>query len=296
MYVITQNIDHNTVEIKSTSDGVYAKLYLNDGGSLQELILNNIKLISDLSPLTYKSTYASAILFPFANRIEDGTYRFNEKQFQFATNNKEENNALHGLVYNKLFSIKATSTDKDSAQLILEYEYDPPEDSFPFPFNIQLKYTFTKNRLDLNVLVENKTARAFPFTIGWHPYFFSENLNKSFLDFESHLKLNIGDRNIGRDLQEVKHNDSLSLNNKSLDDCWLLDGNNVIFKTPAYSLNLSSSEPNSFLQVYTPPKKNTIALEPTTGVSNSFNNKIGLKVLKPNNVFDITWSLKIDAY
>jgi len=37
--------------------------------------------------------------------------------------------------------------------------------------------------------------------------------------------------------------------------------------------------------VYTPPKLNTIAIEPTTGVSNSFNNKIGLNTLKANDTF-----------
>jgi aldose 1-epimerase len=59
---------------------------------------------------------------------------------------------------------------------------------------------------------------------------------------------------------------------------------------------LDTSEPNGFLQVYTPPKANVVAIEPTTGVSNSFNNKIGLKTLEPNKIFEIKWSLKIQVY
>jgi len=65
----------------------------------------------------------------------------------------------------------------------------------------------------------------------------------------------------------------------------------VVFETPKYKLHLASSEPNGFLQVYTPLKKNIVAIEPCTGLSNSFNNKIGLKILDPKAVFDITWSI-----
>jgi len=294
VYTITQNT--GSVEIESKTYGVYAKIHLNEGASLQELTLNNIELIKDLNPLTYKSTYASALLFPFANRIEDGKYSFNHKNFQLDTNNKEENNALHGLVYNKIFSVKTQSADKDFAQILLEYDYNQPESGFPFPFSIQVKYKFSKDQLDLDVTVVNKSNFTFPFTIGWHPYFLSDNLNKSVLNFESHSKLKNGERNIGLNLQDITPTKSLNLKHKSLDDCWLLGENDVVFETPKYKLHLSSSEPNSFLQVYTPPKKNTIAIEPTTGVSNSFNNKIGIKTLDPKAVFDITWSLKVDSY
>jgi len=64
--------------------------------------------------------------------------------------------------------------------------------------------------------------------------------------------------------------------------------------TPGYILELKSSEKDSYLQLYTPPHKNTIAIEPTTGVSNSFNNGIGLKTLQPNETYTISWNLKIN--
>ncbi|WP_163515975.1 aldose 1-epimerase [Gelidibacter japonicus] len=293
MYIITQNDQTNIVEIKSASQGVYAKVCLNDGGSLQELTLDNVPLIVDLAPLTYDTTYASAILFPFANRIKDGQYLFNDQQFQLDPNHKEENNALHGLVYKKTFLVTHQSADKQGAELIMEYDYQEVEDGFPFPFLIRLKYTFTQTGLDIDVSVVNTSDTTFPFTIGWHPYFLSENLNNSILKFESEHKLNIGHRNIGLDLEPISPIDSVVLKNKNLDDCWQLKGTDVGFETPNYKLILSSSQANSFLQVYTPPKEHMIAIEPTTGVSNSFNNNIGLKFLKSKETFDITWTLKI---
>ncbi|NEW80020.1 MAG: aldose 1-epimerase, partial [Gelidibacter sp.] len=78
MYQIKQTIDLknniNFIEIEDSNKVSFAKIHLNLGGSLQELILLNQHIIKDLHPLTYDNTYASAILFPFANRIEDGSY------------------------------------------------------------------------------------------------------------------------------------------------------------------------------------------------------------------------------
>ena len=65
--------------------------------------------------------------------------------------------------------------------------------------------------------------------------------------------------------------------------------------TPKYRLKFNATGDNNFLQVYTPPKLNTIAIEPTTGVSDSFNNKIGLQVLKPNETYNIEWCIEISV-
>lgn len=293
MYIIIQNDKTGIVEIKNSSHGVHAKVYLHDGGSLQELTLNDVPLIVDLAPLTYSTTYASALLFPFANRIKDGQYRFNNQHFQLKPNAKAENNALHGLVYNKPFLVTHQAAQPSSAQLILEYDYKQLEDGFPFPFKIQLKYTFTRTRVDVNVSVMNMSEATFPFTIGWHPYFLSDHLDDSILKFNSEHKVNSDARNIGLNLKSISSVDALVLRNKTLDDCWQIKGTEVWFETPNYKLNLSSSQADSFLQVYTPPKENVIALESTTGVSNSFNNKLGLKFLERGKTFEITWTLKI---
>ena len=57
---------------------------------------------------------------------------------------------------------------------------------------------------------------------------------------------------------------------------------------------MDCSEADSFLQLYTPPHPDMIAIEPTTGVSNSFNNGIGLKKLKPKENYEIGWFLTVN--
>ncbi|MDP5158317.1 MAG: aldose 1-epimerase [Flaviramulus sp.] len=272
----------------------FAKIFLNQGASLQELKLKGEELIKDMYPLTYNNSYASSILFPFANRIKDGSYQFNGITYKFYINEKELNNALHGLVFNKTFEVLDISTTDTFATVKLKYNEERVCKGFPFTYSIFLEYLLTDNTLDVNVEIINTDTKMFPFTLGWHPYFFSEDLSISTILFDAKKKLKLDDRNIAQELIINEQSTGFKINNQFLDDCFILDSNQVIFKTPRYNLTFNSTEDQSFLQLYTPPHKNTIAIEPTTGVSDSFNNSIGLKVLKPNTSYHINWKLKID--
>ncbi|WP_168796656.1 aldose 1-epimerase [Cognatitamlana onchidii] len=293
MYNIYHHQNSNILEITNSENNVFGKIHLNQGASLQELTLNGHAIIQDLSPLPYKKTYASSILFPFANRIQDGTYNFKGMQHQFPINQIEENNALHGLVFDKTFSITSMETHEDSATINLEYEESEPSEGFPYTFKIKVTYLFLQNGLSLSLSVKNTALEAFPFTLGWHPYFTSSNLKTSSLVFESDEKIVLDQRNITTGTQANPTPNPLVLDCNALDDCWILKSDQVLFHTPKYSLQFNTNGQHNFLQAYIPPKKNTIAIEPTTGVSNSFNNSIGLQTLQPNSTYKIRWDLKI---
>ena len=113
------------------------------------------------------------------------------------------------------------------------------------------------------------------------------------MNIDSNQKLLIGERNITTGVEKIENFKSLKIKDQQLDDCWILNSGKVMFNTPLYDLTMTSSVDNNFLQAYTPPKPNTIAVEPTTGVSDSFNNKIGLQELKTKESYDVTWDLKI---
>lgn len=293
MYTITHQKEGNILLVEHTEKSVFGKIYLNSGASLQELTLNNHKIIQDLSPLNYSNTYASSILFPFANRIKDGKYEFNNEEFQLVKNHKQEENAIHGFVYNKAFEIINKEVSQEYAKVSLEYIEDNHSIGFPYTYKLRADYTFTNNTLSLKVTVTNTGKNAFPFTLGWHPYFVSDNLFESKIKFGANKKIVLGDRNITTGITDIKNKTNLEIKDKQLDDCWILNSDEVVFETPKYNLQLNTSGENNFLQVYTPPKDNAIAIEPTTGVSDSFNNKIGLQVLDSGARNDLTWTLKI---
>ena len=281
------------IEIENPEKTCSAKIYLNLGGSLQELKLNGKTIIEDLKPLSYNNTYASSILFPFANRIKDGTYTFEGKQYKFNINEEGNNNALHGLVYNKTFDIIEQNVFENQASIKLLYIEKNESIGFPYTYSIQLEYILKEDSLDLNVSITNTDKKSFPFTIGWHPYFTSSNLYKSTLNFDSNKQISFDDRCITKGVSDIKNVPVFEIKDKQLDDCFILNTGKTQFNTPIYKLLISASSKENFLQIYTPPKANTIAIEPTTGVSDSFNNKIGLQTLSPNETYEVNWNLKL---
>ena len=235
----------------------------------------------------------AALLFPFANRIDNGVYSYNNKSYQLKCNEINNNNALHGLIYNKKFKLISKKTGVNSTSVNLEYIETVKNAGFPFTYKIQLIYKTTKKSLRLKVRIENTDTLAFPFTLGWHPYFYSSNLMKSNIHFHADKKVIHNKKKISEGMESYNSEKKLKLADKNLDDCFHLSAKKIKFKTPKYHLALKTTAKNNYLQIYTPDNANAIAIEPLTGISNSFNNKEGLQVLEPNAAFSTTWKLKI---
>jgi len=281
------------LEIENSQESTFARIYLDQGASLQELNLGGNTIIQDLHPLKYSDTFASSILFPFANRVKDGVFLYQGKEYHLKKNQKEEQNALHGLVYNKTFNVVSQAATKDKAIVALLYEEKKESIGFPFIYTIQLTYELTRDSLSLSIKVKNTSEKSFPFTVGWHPYFISENLSESSVSFESTNKIIIGPRNITAGSKLIENVKTIRIENKQFDDCWELDSSKVLFNTPKYQLEFGATGSNNYLQIYTPPRADTIAIEPTTGVSNSLNNNIGLQELNAGQTYDIKWFLNL---
>ena len=292
-HIQNKGLAFNYIELKDTDNNSCAKIFLNQGGSLQELTLMKKSIIKDLRPLNYDVSYASSILFPFANRIKNGTYTFEQKKYELELNDKEENNAIHGLVFNKIFKVLEQKSTNSKAYVKLMYTGTDRVQGFPFVYSIQLLYTLTKDLLTLKVSVKNDDIIPFPFSIGWHPYFFSKNLYNSFLTLESNKKLSFDKKMIPVKITDVSLQNDLQIKDRKFDDCYILSGNDVYFKTPDYTIVINSSAKENYLQLYTPNKANTIAIEPISGPSNSFNNKLGLQVLDPGETYQVNWSIKL---
>lgn len=289
---LTKN-NNNFLELKNTKNNSIAKISLAEGGRLQKLRFSNKTVIEDQENFDYLDSYSSAILFPFANRIEEGKYSYNHKKYQFNSNEPKSKNALHGLVFNKNFKLLEKETTPNFCAVTVYYSEKKECKSFPFKYSIYVTYTLLEKELLVKVMVKNDDEKPFPFVLGWHPYFNCADFKNSFLTFKSDKKV-IFDKNlITKEIIDFKTASNFELEDKQLDDCFVLNDNNIQFSTPNYKLEITSNSKENFLQLYTPKDKRLIAIEPMTGISNSFNNKIGLQELAANKTYSLTWSLKL---
>ena len=289
-HIKNKSIKSNYLEINNIELGLYAKIDLNCGGSLQDLTLNSKKLITSEN-MTYETHFNSAILFPFVNRLHRGIYSFQNKTYRLFKNKEDEGHAIHGLVYDKTFKMLSFTEKDTKLQLNHSYNEMEPNEGFPFKYSIFLTYTFQPNALSLNVCVKNEDEITFPFTIGWHPYFFSDDLYNSSFVLNRNSKIYF-DAQFNYQIHETKHS-SLKIKDDKFDDCYLLDSNEIKFETPTYSLKIENKSDSNYLQIYTPKNRNFIALEPQTGVANNFNNGLGLMTLKPSESFEKEWRIKL---
>ena len=93
--------------------------------------------------------------------------------------------------------------------------------------------------------------------------------------------------------EDVEQVDIFKIKDKKLDDCYTMEDNKVVFTTPDYKMVLTTNSKKSYLQLYTPAQRNSIAIEPQTRVSNSFNTREGLQFLNPKEKYSITWGIQI---
>ena len=305
MYIIevvkNQNSLLNQIVIKNETLKFHGSIYPNLGASLQNLTSHNTEIINGISNTVeglndYKNTYKSAFLFPFPNRISEGKYEFGQTKYDLDCNEKALNNALHGYIYNKPFSMKNIETSENNAIVSLYYTDKGITKGFPFPYRLEIIYTFSPKKIAINFQVFNNGVKSFPYGIGWHPYFKTSNLKTSSLNFEGETQYFLDERMIPQFEIPLKFKNPLTIKDTFLDDCFITNKPQVYFKCDSYSIGIDSSPKNkkNYLQVYTPPTKDCVAIEPMTCAPNAFNNKNGLQVLEANANFE--WQISLEYF
>lgn len=144
-----------------------------------------------------------------------------------------------------------------------------------------------------------------PFGDGWHPYFNLNNLvNEVYLEVPSCTIVEIDEKFIptGR---LIENTDYLSFNKAGsmhFDTCFQLDKTKPVAVTRLYdkqkhitiSIWQQTGEGKyNYMLLYTPPDRNSIAVEPMTCQPDAFNNHKDLIILKPFDFFEASFGVQI---
>jgi aldose 1-epimerase len=113
------------------------------------------------------------ILFPFPNRIRDGRYSWQGKDYQLPKNDPIAKNAIHGFACRKPWRVVDQGADAASAWVTGEFQgsVDAPESLPLWPADYRLRITIRLgvDRLDVESRVSAPGA-ALPFGLGFHHY------------------------------------------------------------------------------------------------------------------------------
>lgn len=224
--------------------------------------------------------YYGAHLFPFPNRIKDGSYSCNGKKYELPITEINRNHALHGLIHNQIFSPTSESVNKNSASVSLQYTSDKKLTGFPFAFLFQVTYTLNSAGLHIAVTVENRDKISFPVGYGWHPYIdLGTSINALEISLASSYYLELDERLIptGELLSLATPLDKYTLGESAFDNCFALEGNKDVYETllvnPLNQLKIALYQKNElqYVQLFTPDTRDCIAIEPVSCIPNAFN-------------------------
>jgi aldose 1-epimerase len=294
--------------------GEYARILPYLGGTIQSIFLKkNEQLYNILDGYTssedaeknLNSSFKGSNLFPFPNRVRDGKYSHNGKEYQLAMNFPQENNAIHGLIYDKAFKIINKENGDNFCTLVILYNTKEAMHGYPFDYTLEVEYRWRENgQFECISTVRNPGIVEIPIGIGWHPYFVAGNVNVNdlWIQFPAEKILQVDDRQIptGASDSYTSFNQLSKVDNTFLDSCFTLKLDSVIAETIIFNKEENfgykiwqetGKEKYNFLQVYTPPSRNSIAFEPMTCAPDALNNKNGLILLAPGKSVSVKWGV-----
>ena len=262
---------------------------LKVGATLNFLSLSGKSLLEGYDEQTLQGFewYRSAVLFPFPNRLDKGTYIHQGQKFAFPINEPANQNALHGFVYKELFELASQEvSQEDFCKLSLQLNYDGDYEYYPFKFELTVHYNLSPNQLKIEFEVKNTGNMNLPYGIGWHPYFMMGGMvNHYQLSFPRCKQIELDARQLptGNFISYQFFEEEKEIAEIKLDKGFKMetDGYEVTLRTEQNEVLTLQVENQSYLQVFIPDDRRRIALEPMSSGIDAFNAKEGLINLEP---------------
>jgi aldose 1-epimerase len=168
-----------------------------------------------------------------------------------------------------------------------------------------VRYTLHKlQRLQVETIVLNLDSQEIPLADGWHPYFkLGDTVDDYELHFTSGTMLEFNDQLIptGRYVPDATFDHPARISQRKLDNCFLLQVQEglpcCILRNPNNRLSLSfyTDTGYSYLQIFTPDHRKSIAIENLSGAPDCFNNGMVLMLLPPrrSETFQVWYQLSV---
>ena len=280
------------------------------GGRLNRLVLNSgsekrniIAGYDSKKELLANSFFRNVILFPFINRLDEGKWVYKQKELQFPVNETELNNALHGFLFRKSLEVISTRNDQEGIEINLGYDYRAEYDYYPFNLDIRLTYSISSpETLSLHFDIMNVGTEEAPMALGWHPYFtLGEEVDDLELTTPAMEQILVDDRLLptGEIQPFPDFEGGRKLGNQELDTCFALEEDKEATTTlysPRQQTEIAVRQDDEFkyMQLFIPPGRKSIAIEPVTSNINAFQTGEGLICVAPHQRINASVSVSIN--
>lgn len=150
--------------------GAYTAIVTSHGAALHSLRHEQRDLVVPFEPRPALPDYRGVICAPWPNRLADGRYEWDGRHIQTPINEPDRITALHGLVFDRLWS--ASHVDGHSVTLETSLAH---EDGYPFHLHLQVSYALGSDGLQGTITATNTGTEALPYGACPHPYLVAGN-------------------------------------------------------------------------------------------------------------------------
>jgi aldose 1-epimerase len=306
--------DFTKVIIENSETGEYIAIIPEFGGNVCAIVLNkegkNYSILDGYktsSEIVELQNFKSSKLLPFPNRIKDGKYSFKGRSYQLPINEPDENHAIHGLIWDKNLILTEKEINDKYASVKFEYLYNGIDPGYPFKIKVTVTYSLlSTNGFKYTTEIVNLDNCEIPVGDGWHPYFKTNGkVDNLMLKIPAKHKIEVDPRMIptGVKLPADSFNQLTKIGDSELDTGFIIEAQKDVATTeiydPDYDLHIKVWQEigkwkYNYLQIYIPPSRESIAIEPMTCSIDAFNNKEGLIVLAPEQSVKATCGVKLE--
>jgi aldose 1-epimerase len=260
------------------------------GGSIAGLWLGGVPVLRSTEPAALESARLSGCypLAPYSNRLGYRRFRWMGEDYTTQPNFDDNPHSVHGVAWLRPWRVE--SQREHDAVLVLEH---PGDADWPFAFSLRQAFALTPHALNVGLAITNRTPKAVPVGLGWHPYFVKRPRSRLHVEltdrWESDPTTQLPTRRVpqpGID-GDVAHLD--------FDHCFEGWKGAARLRDEVLSVRVTSSLP--YLVVFTPQTKPYYCVEPVSHVSNAIHMADpaahGLRTLAPGAHFEAWMKLEV---
>ena len=203
------------------------------------------------------------LLAPWANRLSRKRFRIGRVDVDVRRAPAVDPNGLpiHGTM---LGAFPWTVVRADTSRLVARYEYEHP--AFPFPHELEIDARLSERGLRVRTSVRATGRRRVPVSFGWHPYFRVPGVRRGWLlRLPARRHLELDERRIPTGRETPERAEEAPLGMRSFDDLYALGRDRrLAIAGGARRVEVRFGSTYPFAQVYAPPDRNFVSLEPMT--------------------------------
>jgi len=284
---IALNVGRARLEICPDQGGVVTEFSWNVDGSKYDW-LRPAPQARSFAP----TDAASFPLLPISNRVRNGHYVFQGREYRMPLNFAPERHAIHGHGWQTSWTLEET-TDHS-----LEISFDHAGEDWPAPYRGVQRYTLSEEDLSIEMIVRNLGERPMPAGLGPHPYFIrtpqarlTALVEKMWTSDDEVMPVDLVDLPAGRRIV-----DGILPSQLAMDGVFTGFGGRAEIVWPEWNagMTMEADPAQQFLVVYTPAGEDFFCAEPVTNCTDALTMlaegkaDTGLVTLAPGESFAVT--------